>query len=100
MARTSKRARIQASLEMPTIGMRLCVGDRAVPLKSLAFTDAGRDSAITDFVLLTSRAADLSWLESALGLPRRSFVFEAKSKPLAAEFLGQLHERLHARTGY
>ena len=63
-SRTSKRRRSDA---VPSVGMRLCVGDRAIPTETkIPYDDEGNDVR-SDFVLLTSRDANLKWLEEPLG---------------------------------
>ena len=63
--RTTKRARRESRKLMPPIGMRLCVGDRAVPLQEQEVMDSGGDLVKLKFVHLTSRKADLTWLREA-----------------------------------
>ena len=65
-------------MEVPSVSMRLCVGDRAVPTEQKQALDDEGNIVDLDFVLLTSRAANLTWLEEALGRYARSFKFEAE----------------------
>jgi len=87
--RTTKRARREASRAMPPIGMRFCVGDRAVPLEEKEVMDSEGQVVTLDFVHLTSRNADLDWLRSALG-KHCSWHFTADHSPLAADIRGAL----------
>ena len=59
---------------MPSIGMRLCVNERAVPLEELEVRDADGNLVTKNFVLLNTRAAkdNLRWLEEPLGIYRVS----------------------------
>ena len=66
-SRTSKRKRDEACLEVPSVGMRLCVNDRAVPMERKDVLNTDGSSATLDFVLLTSRQANLNWLTEPLG---------------------------------
>ena len=83
----SKRARREASKAMPPIGMRFCVGDRAVPLEAKEVMDSEGQMVTLDFVHLTSRNADLDWLRRALG-KHCSLHFTADHSPLAADIRG------------
>ena len=70
-------------MDVPSVGMRLCVGDRAIPTETKTpYDDEGSD-VTSDFVLLTSRDANLKWLEEPLGHYARSFKFEPDTSPLA-----------------
>ena len=86
----SKRARREASKAMPPIGMRFCVGDRAVPLEAKEVMNSEGQMVTLDFVHLTSRNADLDWLRRALG-KHCSWHFTADHSPLAADIRGALN---------
>ena len=77
-SRHSKRTRTEVCMEVPSVSMRLCVGDRAVPTEQKQALDDEGKIVNLEFVLLTSRAANLTWLEEALGRYARSFKFEAE----------------------
>ena len=84
-------------MEAPSIGMRLCVGDRAIPTETKTpYDNEGRDVK-TDFVLLTSRDKSLKWLEEPLGHYARSFKFEPETSLLATDFWKHLKWKRHGR---
>ena len=72
-------------MEMPSVRMRLCVGDRAIPTENKEAYDNEGNLVSLDFVLLTSRDASLKWLEASLGRYVRSFKFEAETSSLATD---------------
>ena len=84
--RISKRARVSAAMVTPSVGMKLCVGDRVVPLEQRRFLNVDGDEETANFVKLTSRKADLAWLQEALGLPKGVWRWEAARSPLVKEF--------------
>ena len=51
--RSSKRKRAEACMEIPSVGMRLCVGDRAIPTEKKEVVDNEGHIVDLDFVLLT-----------------------------------------------
>ena len=83
--RSSKRRRAETCMDMPSVGMRLCVGDRAVPTENKSAVDSDGNLVNLDFVLLTTRLANLTWLERPLGRYAHGFKFEPETSPLAAD---------------
>ena len=97
-SRSSKPARVAVASPMPAIGMKLCVGDRALPLEDLMYSNKDGDNCTSKFLILTTRSADLSTFEVALGLYARSLRVSGQSEPRVAT-LKEIREAFRACLG-